>query len=250
MRHRVVAALLSVCLVTGPAGLAKRPQPEGGPDETVEAELVRLTEEISESIRVGDRSVLERLGAPELTLVNRDGKTYTKAEFLADLVPPRPGYDLRFSVKEPRLFRQGDMAVLTFVLDEYLTIWGQDMSTDYRTTIAWVRRDGRWQAALYQYFERPVDPAVVPLSPESLDEYVGTYEIAAGRWVTRIAREGSKLTASRDGGTAREIKPSGGGRFYYPGVEGELLFVRDRSGKVTGMAFRRNFKDLLYRRVG
>lgn len=33
---------------------------------------------------MGDTSVLERLSAHELTLVNRYGRTYTKAEFLAD----------------------------------------------------------------------------------------------------------------------------------------------------------------------
>lgn len=218
-------------------------------DPALLAELLAVHEQIAEAIRTGDRELLARHCLDEMLLVNRDGRTYDLAEFQADLSPPRPGYDLRFTALEPRVRRAGDAAVLTLLLDEYLTIYGVDVSTQYRTSLVFFRRDGAWKVALYEYFEKPVEPATVTLTTAELDALAGTYEIAPGRWVTVVRRVGDHLVASRDGGPERELRPFAPDRFFYPGVEGEIFFVRDSARRVTGMAFRRNFKDVPYRRL-
>ena len=74
MKHRVATALLSAFVVAGPAALADRPQPEGEPDEAVKAELVRLTEEISESIAA---SMMLALG--ELSTIFTTAPSYSRS---------------------------------------------------------------------------------------------------------------------------------------------------------------------------
>ena len=227
------------------AATAKSGVPDS--DAATLATLVRLTEEIEESIRTGDRSVLERHGAPEMLLVNRDGKTYTKKEFIGMLDPPRPGYELRFEVREPKLLRHGDSAVLTFLLAESLRVHGHDVSTTYRCNFAYFRREGRWQIALFEYFEKPEDPPIAKLDAKALDGYAGTYELAPGKWVTRVSRDGERLLVSRDGRDPKPLVPTQGGRFFYPGVEGEVFFESGEAGRF--MVFRRNGKDLRYQWV-
>lgn len=241
----VAASMLGAALASQAAEVAATVDPDS--DAATLATLVRLTEEIEESIRTGDRSVLERHGAPEMLLVNRDGRTYTKQEFIGMLDPPRPGYELRFEVREPKLLRHGDSAVLTFLLAESLRIHGHDVSTNYRCTFAYFRRAGRWQLVLFEYFEKPEDPPVVKVDTTSLDAHAGTYELAPGKWVTRVWRDGERLLASRDGGNPKPLLPTAGGRFFYPGVEGEIFFESGDAGRF--MVFRRNGKDLRYQGV-
>lgn len=47
-----------------------------------------------------------------MRLINRDGRDYPKKDLVDDLVPPREGYDLRFTIGERRLIRNGDSARL------------------------------------------------------------------------------------------------------------------------------------------
>lgn len=249
-----LAALLIAARSADPARAEADPAVAGPPAESASDralldELVAITAEIEEGVRVGDRAAVERRTLPEMLLVNRDGKTYTQRDLLDELVPLRPGYDLRFTVLEPQLRRSGDAALLTFLLDEHLTIHGQDVSTAYRCNFLYFRRDGAWKLALFEYFEKPVDPDRVTLPAARLDEVAGTYELAPGAWVTKVWREGEKLMSRRDDGAPVELVPFASDRFYRAGIEGESFFVRDETGKVTGMRFRRNFKDLVYRKV-
>ena len=241
-----LVAVLAAPLAAAPAGEA----PTADERATLQAELVALTETIEEAVRTGDRATVERLAVAEMRLVNRDGRSYSRQELLDDLVPPRPGYDLAFTVLEPELLWQGgSTALLTFLLDERLVIWGVDVSTAYRCNFLFFLREGGWRLALFEYFEKPVDPRVLDVDPTSYDDLAGVYEIAPGRWVTRVRRDGNRLVASRDGGAERELLPFAVDRFFYAGQEGELFFVRGAGGAVEGMVFRRNYKDVRYRRL-
>jgi hypothetical protein len=78
---------------------------------------------------------------------------------------------------------------------------------------------------------------------------VGTYELAPGKWVTRISRKGNKLFYQRDGGKERELVPIAGDRFSIAGVEAEYFFEKDAQGKASTLVFRRNWVDLRFRRI-
>jgi len=251
---RALAAALALAgadVVVAPARAAA-PVAVPGPTATAhpeQAELTRITEAILEAIRTGDRAALDRHLAPEMLLVNRDGREYSRQDLLDELVPPREGYDLRFRVLEPRVIARGESALFTFIADEHLVIFGHDVSTAYRNHFLFHRLEGEWKLALYTYWEKPVTPAAIALAPEVLDSYAGTYELAPGKWVTRITREGGRLMFQRDAGKPRELIPASGERFVLAGVEAEYFFERDSTGRPMALVFRRNWKDLRHVRV-
>ena len=150
---------------------------------------------------------------------------------------------------EPRLIHHDESALFTFLLDEYLTIFGHNVSTVYRNHLLFHRIDGAWKLALYTYWEKPSTPSVVKVDTSALDVVVGTCELEPGKWVTRISRQEEKLTYQREGGSAREFLQMVGDRFYLPGVEAEYFFEEDGKGRATAFMFHRNWIDLRYRRV-
>lgn len=228
---------------------AVRPDAPAAQAASLEKELRQRSAEVLEAIRLGDKERMARYLAPGAKLINRDGKEYTSEEFLADLVPPREGYDLRFTLLESRVFDRGDSALFTFLLDEYLTIFGQDVSTAYRNHFLFHRIDGQWKLALYTYWEVPSTPPPLSLPVESLDKLTGTYELAPGKWVTRITREGERLYLQREGGSRRELVPTTGERFHIAGLEAEYFFEAATGGRPQALVFRRNWKDLRFQRV-
>jgi hypothetical protein len=242
MTHPIAVVLLVLLVTQIPAA------PHAGGEE-IQKTLIGITEEILEAIRTGNRGLLEPHLAPEMILINRDGKEYPRAHLLEEVVPPPAGYDLRFRITESRVIDRGDSALLTFLLDEHLAIFGHDVSTVYRNHFLFHRLDGAWKLVLYTYWEKPSTPPVIAPPPAQLDPFVGTYALAPGRWVTRVTREGGRLRSRREGQEARDLLPMAGDRFYIPGVEGEYYFEKDASGKAVAMVFRRNWIDLRLTRV-
>jgi ketosteroid isomerase-like protein len=240
-RSRVAAVLFALTFLSrwGPAAAG----------EDLQADLVRLSEQLLEAIRVGDKAALARLGTEDVTLVDRDGKVYSRDEFIDELVPPPEGYDLRFTVEEPKLFHHGDTALLTFLLDEHLTIFGHDVSTKYRNHFLFYRVEGSWKLAMYTYWEKPSTPPRVTVPTAELVPLTGTYELAPGKWTTRIFLEDGKLMSQRGTAAPRELVPMAGERFYIEGVEAEWYFERGPDGSPTALVFRRNWVDLRLARI-
>ncbi len=206
--------------------------------------LTGITEEIIEAIRTGNRGTVERHLAQDMILINRDGKEYSRDYLLAEMVPPPEGYDLGFTMLDTRVIERGESALLTFLLQERLDIFGHDVSTVYRNHLLFHRIDGAWKVVLYTYWEKPSAPAVISPIPGTLEPLVGTYELAPGKRITRITREGDKLRLQREGGEPRDLLPMAGDRFFLPDVEGEYYFEKDASGRTTALVFRRNWIDL------
>lgn len=233
-------------------GAAPAPVPHGAAamsDDTLHAALTAITRDVLEAIRTGDRARLARHLAPDMLLINRDGRESSRQEFLDALVPPREGYDLGFEIVESRTLARGEAALFTFLLAERLVIFGHDVSTTYRNHLLYHRLDGAWKLALYTYWEQPATPPAAPADTAALDALTGTYALAPGKWVTRITREGTTLRMQRDGGPVRELVPVAGGRFHVRGVEAEYFFEPGPDGRAAAFVFRRNWKDLRHARV-
>jgi hypothetical protein len=218
-------------------------------DPITQVELGRIAAEILEAIRIGDKTLLAKHLAPDLVLINRDGLEYSRENLLDELGPPREGYDLRFTIRDPRVIQHGDSALFTFLLDEYLTIFGHNASTVYRNHFLFHRLDGAWKLAVYTYWEKPSTPPVVARDPGELDDFVGTYALVPGKWITHITRKGDVLEYQREGGKLQSFLPMAGDRFYLAGVEAEYFFERGPDGRVVALVFRRNWIDLRLARV-
>jgi CubicO group peptidase (beta-lactamase class C family) len=72
------------------------------------------------------------------------------------------------------------------------------------------------------------------MEPSQLEEYVGVYEIGKGDNRV-ISREGNKMYSQRNESTKFEIVPFDTDAFYFVGSPSRIHFVRDASGKISGM---------------
>src|SRR5690606_34316923 len=82
----------------------------------------------------------------------------------------------------------------------------------------------------------PVARTEVTLSVAELDRVIGRYEFAPGV-VFSVTREGSQLLAQREGSAVGPILPifaEAPLRFFWRAVDGEVVFIADAAGTVTG----------------
>lgn len=224
--------------------------PASDTDAAILADLTRITTILQEAIRTGDRDAFARHSTERLTLVNRDGKSYDRKAFLEEFVPPREGYDLSFRILEPRMIRNGDTALYTYVTEETLRIFGHDVSTEFINHLLFHRRDGEWKLELFTYWEKPSTPRRVAVDASKLEPLAGTYELVPGKWTHRVFLEGGRLMLAKGQSKPAELIPMAGDRFYLLGVEAEYFFERDSSGSPQALVFRRNWIDLRMARAG
>ena len=83
---------------------------------------------------------------------------------------------------------------------------------------------------------RPVDPTVVAVSANKLDEYAGQYRAAAEPDVVdSVYREGGSLFVEGERWPRTELKAESADHFFVSGSSLRVEFVRDAAGKVSGL---------------
>jgi len=106
-----------------------------------EQELISLLNELIEAAKKRDASVFAHVIADDFSEINADGQVFTKAQVLGALA------DLAlesYVVSEVTTRVLGDAAVLTFHQTSKGTFQGQSIGGEYRETVVWAKREGRW----------------------------------------------------------------------------------------------------------
>jgi len=91
-------------------------------------------------------------------------------------------------------------------------------------------------------------PAEAKVDPASYDALVGEYELAPG-FVLTVTREGDKLMTQATGQQKVEVFPSSPTEFFLKVVEARLSFVKDTTGKVTGLVLHQGGRDMPAKRI-
>jgi hypothetical protein len=117
------------------------------------ADLAKAVKDYDEAQVHGDRAELERLVAPDYTLVNSRGIVQTKAQLIADYTAP--GYKIEpYVVREPIEKVWSDGAVMGGVATLKGVDGGKAFSVTLRFADIWAKRDGRWQV-IYTHVSPP-----------------------------------------------------------------------------------------------
>lgn len=86
-------------------------------------------------------------------------------------------------------------------------------------------------------YEMPVRRTAVSVTPDLLDEFIGSYKTKNGE-VRYVAREGDAIFVSRGDGPRFLIVPYAEDSFFLPHDKAPFIrFVRDENGRVTGQVF-------------
>jgi hypothetical protein len=108
----------------------------------VSEELIGLSNELVEAVRVHDCGRLEHLLAAEFTLDGAAGRLDRDA-FLAAASGPYEIDDWAYEEIDPGIY--GDTAVVVSRYRQAASLDGNDLSHRMHVTDVWVRRDGHWQ---------------------------------------------------------------------------------------------------------
>jgi CubicO group peptidase (beta-lactamase class C family) len=89
----------------------------------------------------------------------------------------------------------------------------------------------------------------IPLAPQILEHYVGTYELAPQFQIV-VSREGDALFAQATGQGKLRLWPYAETEFFFREVDAQIGFVRDTQGKVAGLVLHQGGQDVPGRKVG
>jgi hypothetical protein len=218
-----------------------------------EAELIRRTQELYDSLVTGNQTPWKKYFADDSTFSDEKGRTFDKTKLVADISPLPKGYSGAIKIDNVISRIIGDTAVLSYDANETETIFGQNLKARYHITDTWLRRNGDWQiiaSQAHRYYEDPAMADSTQLlnnAQRSTSSFVGKYELAPGQTRT-VTFENGKLFIERNG-KKEELLPETSDLFFRKGVEGRILFHYGSTGAVDALIDRRNNEDVVWRRV-
>jgi hypothetical protein len=140
-----------------------------------------------------------------------------------------------YYLKEPITLPKGTKLIITAHFDNSernkynpdptkVVRWG-DPTYD-EMTIGWV------------HYTVPVPPekVAIKLDPKFYDQYAGKYEFSP-KFAITITRQGDKLMGQATGLPQVELFPESETKFFLKVMNGELNFIKNESGEVTGLTF-------------
>jgi hypothetical protein len=208
-------------------------------------ELVRRTQELFDSIVPGSQEPFKKYFADDAMFFDEKGRDMDKPALVKDIQPMPKGYSGTIKIVRPKSHIEGDVAILSYDLDETETVFGQNLTARYHETDTWMRRGGSWQIVAGQVLRYYEDPAPGKADTSKFPSYVGTYRLGPERTMAITAEDGH-LYATRNGRPKEELIPEASDIFFRKGVEGRTLFGHSDDGKVITLIDRRNNEDVVW----
>jgi hypothetical protein len=241
LKYSALTLLLpAVCLLAWSGSVKQAP--------ITEEELVRRTQELFDSVAPGNAEPFKKYFAEDAMFFDEKGRSMDKAALVNDVQPLPKGYSGTIKLVRPKSHIEGDVAILSYDLDETETIFGQNMTARYHETDTWMRRDGKWQIVAGQVLRYYEDPAPGKPDTSKFQSYLGTYQLGPERTMTVTAEDGH-LYSQRNNRPREELIPEASDIFFRKGVEGRILFGQGDGGKVTSLIDRRNNEDVVWTKV-
>jgi len=217
-------------------------------NDITQDELVRRTQELFDAVVPGNQTPFKKYFADDCMFFDEKGRSMNKAQLVADIAPMPKGYSGSIKMEKIQSHIEGDVAILSYDLDEKETIFGQELTARYHETDTWMRRKGEWQIVAGQVLRYYEDPAPGKIDAAKLGDYLGTYELAPANRLT-ISTDGKLLYRQRGDRPKEILVPEADDIFFRKGAEGRILFRRGDSGKVDALIERRNNEDVIWKKV-
>jgi hypothetical protein len=211
-------------------------------------ELTRRTQAMYDAVASGNKSPWKQYLAADSMIHDEKGSSYDRTTFLATVEPLPAGYSGTIRVTHPQTIFAPGVVIFSYVTEEVETVFGNRMTARYHQTDTWLYRKHLWQIAASQVMRYYEDPAAMTLRAAMLNDYAGTYELAAGNRMIVSTHEG-KLFAQRGSAKPAEMLAEAPDLFFRKGVEGRRLFRRNSLGKVDAIIDRRNNEDMVWKKI-
>ena len=196
--------------------------------------FVQKEQKLVDAIGTGDKSVWIAAMHDSCLISVEDGSSITKTELTADINSLPKGISGMIKVIEPKVRAYGNVAIISFINDEYEEVYGQKIHTQYRQTDTWMSMDNEWKIISMELFEIPKNPPPVQISRDILLKYVGIYSLGDRR--CEITVDSGKIYANKNAKGKIELL-----------AETENMFFRKNDGRVRVM-FKKD-KNTKYRMI-
>jgi ketosteroid isomerase-like protein len=143
--------VLPVLALLGVLPASARAQRPAGASSAAAAEIRAAVRRYDDALRRADSASVEKFWAAEYTFINPRGERLTRAARLANLKAGRTAFDtLAHTPQEEQISFYGDVALYSTLLTIRGRYSGASHEGQYRASVVWVRRDGRWQQVASQ----------------------------------------------------------------------------------------------------
>jgi ketosteroid isomerase-like protein len=222
--------------------------PAGARAEDLRDVLKRQTQELADAVGTGSVAVWDTYLDSQVLFVDESGTVATKKEMLDQLKPLPEGISGSIAVIDFVVADHGDAAATTYVEDENESYHGHALHCQYRATDTWKKTSAGWRLIASQVLALRTDPPAIALSAAALESYCGRYALTPSL-VYEIRRKGEALEGQQSGRKAEELRVEAPDVLFVAGrPRYRYVFLRDASGKITGMAQRREAWDLVWKR--
>jgi hypothetical protein len=211
-------------------------------------ELVRNTQELFDAVAPGNPEPFKKYFAEDALFFDEMGRSMDKTALVKDIHPLPQGYSGFIQVVRPKSHIEGNIAILSYDLDETEVVFGQKLAARYHETDTWMQRGGKWQIVAAQVLRYYEDPAPGKADTSKFSSYVGSYELSPERSLT-ITAENGHLYEQRKGREREELIAEASDIFFRKGVEGRTLFGYGDDGKVISLIDRRNNEDIVWKKT-
>ena len=246
---RILAIALLLVVPARPSA-AQAVVGESNADATLEGELRTIARKRILAFDKGDTSVWSPYVDDSYLIATPSGGVRTKRQVMEGFRPPLAGYRDVFQFEDVHIRRAGDVAMMSYIIDEY-EFW-DDQRYDIpklRKTDTYILRGGRWVILASQETFVPPERKTVPINPKTYDAYVGRYQLMRSLTYA-VTREGDKLFMQEVGQPdRRELLPESPTVFFSRGESGEIVFAKGAKGNVTHLIIRDNNYDIKVRKI-
>lgn len=206
----------------------------------------RTEQALMDSIAIGDKAPWEKVMDDNCVVTDEEGKVLDKKTFLKELTGLPPGLTGSIAVADLTLQQVGDFAVVRFRMNEKETVFGQQLSTAYRSSDTFHKVNGDWKMIASHQSVITSDPPAQDVSKESWPALVGRYQLLPDGWIFNVVLKDGQLYGGRDPSQLRRMIPMAENVFVREGTLGEWIFALDSHGKPTRIVDLRKFEPLIW----
>jgi ketosteroid isomerase-like protein len=252
MKHQLLFPLSILLFPTLASGQLRSELPPLQHSAALETEIKQAIHQRLDALRRGDaKSYLSNFA--DDCIVTGDNGALIKPEDIAKEWGDDSHSGILFKGSEPlelTLHVYDDVAVVSFRVELDEDWAGQKQFEASRVNDTFARRGGKW--LLVAHHETPIPNARrVPakVDPKVFDAYVGEYQITPN-YIVKVKREGDKLMDQWPGDAVySENVPVSESTFVARGELGEVIYVKDDTGKVSHFIFRTGLGDLIAKKI-
>jgi ketosteroid isomerase-like protein len=154
MQRRVVLTLMSIVLATAASAADSVVNAAGARDNRVFEQIER---DWANALVMADQAGLDRIEAPEYTIVTATGALLSKAQSDGELLNGNQHFDA-LTISDVEVHRSGNLAVVTGHAKSHENYKSQDNSGDYEFVDIFERRGGIWLAIHAQLTRTALPP--------------------------------------------------------------------------------------------